>query len=84
MSLPRWVTSNQESIREEVAPYIGMTPSERGSLMAAACRAAVRLLRSRPDAQRALNHVDELPAGSVAALARLRAQKKERDARRTQ
>ena len=73
MGLPKWVTSNAESVREEAAPYVHLTPAERGALMAAACRAAARLLKARPDAERVLDLVDPLPKSTEAALARLRA-----------
>jgi hypothetical protein len=73
MTLPKWVTSNAISLEEEAAPYVDLSPAQRGAMLAAACRAAVRLLRARPDAARVLEHTDPLPPSTVEALARLRA-----------
>jgi hypothetical protein len=70
-NLPPWVTSDAESIAREAAPYRAMSPEERGALMAAACRAGIRLLRSRDDRDRVLAHRDPLPESSVRALERL-------------
>jgi hypothetical protein len=72
MALPKWVTDNATSIREEAAPYIALSPEERAALLAAACRAGARLLRARPDAAGILERTDPLPASSEQALARLR------------
>lgn len=72
MTLPGWVTDNASSIREEAAPYIELSPEQRAGLLAAACRAGVRLLRARADAARILEHTDPLPVSSEQALARLR------------
>jgi hypothetical protein len=76
MPLPKWVVDNESSIREEAAPYVGLTPEERANLLGAACRAGAKLLRARPDAARVLEHVDPLPESSEKALTRLRAQKR--------
>ena len=72
MALPKWVTDNATSIREEAAPYIALSPEQRAALLAAECRAGARLLRARPDAARVLERTDPLPASSEQALARLR------------
>ncbi|MCC6640364.1 MAG: hypothetical protein IT386_04260 [Deltaproteobacteria bacterium] len=53
--------------------YRGLSPAERGRLLAAACRAGARMLRSRVDAERAAAFIDPLPESSIRALARLRA-----------
>jgi len=76
--LPGWVVEDAASVEEEAAPYRDMAPSERAALMAAACRAAARLLRSRVDRERVLEHTDPLPESSVQALARLRRQRSSR------
>jgi hypothetical protein len=73
MALPKWVTDNATSLREEAAPYIGLSPEERLVMLAAACRAGARLLKARADAATILARVDALPASSERALARLRA-----------
>ena len=70
--LPGWVVSDAASIECEAAPYREMTPAERLRLLAAACRAGARLLRSRVDAEAAVTHRDPLPQSSLEALARLR------------
>lgn len=80
MALPKWVTSNAESLREEAAPYIDLTPEERASMLAAACRAGAKLLRAHSDAAYVLARVDPLSEDSERLLARLRAEKKARDA----
>jgi hypothetical protein len=72
MALPKWVTDNASSIREEAAPYIALTPEQRAPLLAAACRAGARLLRARSDAAVILERTEPLPASSERALARLR------------
>jgi hypothetical protein len=61
-----------ESVRVEAAPYREMTADQRRVLLAAACRAAARMLRHREDAEAVLAHVDPLPESTVLALARLR------------
>ncbi|MEY4575598.1 MAG: hypothetical protein RL701_301 [Pseudomonadota bacterium] len=76
MSLPKWVTSNAESLREEAAPYVGLTPEARALQLAAACRAGIRLLKARSDWSVMLDRIDALPPSSVAAWARQRALKK--------
>lgn len=56
----------------EAAPYREMTADQRQTLLAAACRAAARMLRHREDAEAVLSHVDPLPPSTIRALARLR------------
>jgi hypothetical protein len=80
MALPKWVVSNAESLREEAAPYVGLSPEERARMLGAACRAGVRLLRARPDAARLLERTDPLPESTERALVRLRALKREGNA----
>jgi hypothetical protein len=72
MPLPNWVTDNATSLRDEAAPYVGLTPQARALMLAAACRAGAKLLRARPDAQAILERTDPLPQSSERALARLR------------
>ena len=70
--LPGWVVGDADSVRAEAAPYREMTVDQRQILLAAACRAAARILRHREDAELALALVDPLPPSTVRALARLR------------
>jgi hypothetical protein len=76
MKLPAWITDNAASLRDEAAPFVGLSPEERAIQLAAACRAGARLLRARQDAARVLAWIDPLPDSSERALARLRAQKR--------
>ena len=73
MALPKWAVDNARSVQREARDYVGLTASERGALLAMACRAGAKFLRARPDAARLLDHVDALPESSERALARLRA-----------
>lgn len=61
-----------DSVRQEAAPYKEMTPAQRLAVLASACRAATRLLLSREDHRRVLEHVDPLPESTINALTRLR------------
>lgn len=70
--LPGWVTSNDDSVRREVAAYRDLTPAERARVLASACRTAAKLLAARPDAAEVLAFRDPLPESTVVALARLR------------
>lgn len=72
--VPKWVVDDAASIAEEAAPYVTMRAEERLQHLAAACRAAARLLELREDAQIALDYEDPLPESSLRALARLRAE----------
>ena len=72
--VPKWVVDDAASIADEAAPYVEMSGEERLRHLAAACRAAARLLELREDAQVALDYEDPLPESSVRALARLRAE----------
>lgn len=71
--LPKWVTDNAASVRDEARDYVALTPAQRAALLAIACRTGTKLLRARPDAARLLERVDPLPESSERALARLRA-----------
>ena len=72
MSLPKWVTANTHSLRDEAADYVSsLLPNEdppsrcvpRGGEAGAGA----------PDAARLLERVEPLPESSERALARLRA-----------
>lgn len=74
--LPGWVVSDGDSLRQEAAPYVGMTPQERFRVLSAVCRAAARMARARTDLSAVLAYQDPLPESTVVALARLRATRK--------
>jgi len=76
--LPKWVIDDIESVRLEAAPYREMTLVQRQVLLAAACKAAARMLRSRDDAEEVLAYTDPIPESSKQALARLRREAKEK------
>jgi hypothetical protein len=69
--LPKWVVSNDDSVRDEVAPYLGMSEADRLRLSRELCREAAAILRQRPDPDRWWEWVDPLPESTVAALRRL-------------
>jgi hypothetical protein len=71
-TLPSWSIEDAEAVQLEAAPYRVMTVEQRQALLAAACRAAAKMLRSRKDAAEALSYTDPLPRSSLQALARLR------------
>jgi len=71
---PLWASTNTESVAREAAPYTGMTPEERAEHLRRVCRAGWRMLRSRNDWRRVLEHTDPIPSSTGQALARLRAE----------
>lgn len=71
--VPKFRFVRDESLEREVAEYRDLTPEERGHLMALACRASERLLRSRSDATEIRSFRDPLPESTERALSRLRA-----------
>jgi hypothetical protein len=72
MMLPGWVTSNEESVKQEAADYINMTPSEKASIVAMLCRDAVMIASSRPDADRVFAYRDRISDETKTLLRRLR------------
>jgi len=70
--LPGWVVDDVHSIREEVAEWAHLTVAERWHLAVLCSRDAMWAARASGNPARILEHVDPLPASSVAALARLR------------
>ncbi|MBN2496154.1 MAG: hypothetical protein JXR96_16295 [Deltaproteobacteria bacterium] len=72
VALPGWVVDDRESVRREAEPFRDMSPEQRLALVAAACRAMMRMPALRDDRERVLAHEDPLPSSSVRALARLR------------
>jgi len=70
--LPRWVTSNEESVCRETEQARRQTPAERWADTVAACD-MLRFYWSIPGyEERVRRAVDPLPESSRAALARLR------------
>jgi len=72
--LPGWVVDDATSVRAEVAEWAGLTVAERWSLARRCSEDAMWATRASGNPERILDHVDPLPASSVAALARLRRQ----------
>ena len=73
-TLPGWVIDDAESVRREAEPYRRASAEQRMRHLSMVCRDAWRLAISRTDREAVLAYRDPLPEGSVAALARLRAQ----------
>lgn len=69
-----WLVDERSSLEEEAAPYRSRTAEEQLGALAAACQAAMSLLRLRDDQQLVLAHTDPLPKSAQCALARLRRQ----------
>jgi hypothetical protein len=82
MVLPKWVISNEASVAREARDYVGLTPSERATLVDLLCRDAATLIRARADGERALDHRDPLPEDSKRLLAALRDLERSRRAAR--
>lgn len=63
---------NESSVREEVAEWKGLTPTELWRLAHLCARDAVWAARVSGNPQRILDQVDPLPENALSALARLR------------
>lgn len=50
--------SDQEAIREDIAPYLGTTVEQRAEIMEALCRLAAEQIAANPQGARILQHVD--------------------------
>jgi hypothetical protein len=74
--LPGWVIDNDESVREEVAPYGSATMAERWDATRRCCRGASAILRFHRDPAHVLAARDPLPPSSITALERLREQRR--------
>lgn len=70
--LPGWVVDDETSVREEVAPYVGVAPAELWRLTEDCARDAMWAVRASGMAERVLAQEDPLPESSVRALERLR------------
>jgi hypothetical protein len=74
-ALPGWVVADEESVREDVARYVGMSPAELWREVEDCARDAMWAVRASPFPERVLAYEEPLPESSVRALARLRAQR---------
>ena len=72
MKLPKWVTSNAESVRAEVQEWIGTTPQERWRLAELCARDVIWAANMSGTPARILDYEDPLPESSLQALRRLR------------
>jgi len=72
--LPGWIVEDEESVRAEVAEWIGTTAAERWKLAKLCAKDAVWAARLSGNRERILSSEDPLPASTIAALARLRAE----------
>lgn len=72
--LPRWVTSNAESVRAETEKSRLQTPAQRWAEVVSACE-MLKLYWGLPGyPERIKAAADPVPESTVAALARLRAE----------
>jgi hypothetical protein len=53
--------SPRAAVEAEVADSRGLTPTQQGARLAAVCRAAWAVLRTRPDFHRIVTYADPLP-----------------------
>ena len=72
--LPGWVVSDEDSVREEVASWVGTTEAERWVLARHCARDVLWALGMSDRAAQALDHEDPLSPSTVAALLRLRSE----------
>lgn len=70
--LPGWVVEDAQSVREEVADWIDLTPAERWQLAKLCARDAAWAAAASGRREQILAHEDPLPASTLAALERLR------------
>ena len=80
--LPGWIIDDAQSVREEVAEWIGMTPAERWQLAKLCARDAAWAVSASGRREQILAHEDPLPASTLVALERLRRQARWGDAAR--
>lgn len=71
--LPGWVTSDEESVRADVARYVGMPPDALWREVQDCARDAMWAVRASPFPERVLAYEEPLPESSLRALERLRA-----------
>jgi hypothetical protein len=78
IKLPKWLADNRSAVLWEVADAAAQSPQQRFEALRRACATGAELLRLNPHPQRVLDWVDPLPESSRAALARLRAEHRQR------
>jgi hypothetical protein len=74
--LPGWIVSDADSVRAEVAPYIGASRAELWRLTEDCAKDAMWAVRASGMAERVLAEEDPLPASTLEAWARLRSQRR--------
>jgi hypothetical protein len=72
--LPGWIIDDAQSVREEVADWVDLTPAERWQLAKLCARDAVWAAAASGRREQILAHEDPLPPSTIVALARLRRQ----------
>ena len=72
-NLPKWADA-RASLAREVAPYVDMTPEQRAVHLRAACQLGMRLLAAHDSPEDVFLFRERLPASSIEALKRLRAE----------
>jgi hypothetical protein len=50
--------SDEDSVYDDIAPYIGTSVDERAEIISALCRLAAEQISARPDGARILEHQD--------------------------
>lgn len=71
-ALPGWVVQDVESVRDEMAPYVGASPEALWRHTEDCARDAMWAVRASGMAARVLAQEDPLPESTLRALARLR------------
>lgn len=74
--MPGWVVSDEESVRADVARYVGMSPAALWREVEDCARDAMWAVRAGAFPERVLSYEEPLPESTQRALARLRAQKR--------
>jgi hypothetical protein len=74
--LPGWVVSDEQSVRADVARYVGMSPAALWREVEDCARDAMWAVRASSFPERVLAYEEPLPESSARALARLRASRR--------
>jgi hypothetical protein len=75
-ALPGWVISDEQSVRADVARYVGMPPDALWREVEDCARDAMWAVRASGFAERVLAYEEPVPESTVVALARLRASRR--------
>lgn len=75
-TLPGWVISDEESVRADVARYVGMSADALWREVEDCARDAIWAIRASGFAAHVLAFEEPLPESTVAALKRLRASRR--------